>query len=406
MSGVKGTQERFHFMDGIRGIAAAMIVVHHAFSANIAAFFVKIGLPLAGYYFQNTTGSGVDLFFVLSGVVLLRPYLRGQRKLEVLDYFKRRIIRIYPPYFFALVFGAFVVWFNNVYPTWYNELGMRMGFSWQETFKEAGIISTNEGYYNLAWWSLQIEVLFYALAPLIIFVFPKPGRLSNRVLVITIMLSVIATIALQQLFTMFFPHLYTTKTVGYVFGNVPMAVIRQTVWRFVDYPACFLLGVLLAAKDFSRRAGWILMGVGAAIVAISPVYWFIIQAGYGLFYAGIIILAFNSATLKSVLSKPIMMWLGERSYSLFLIHLSVFYLVNNLVSRITPGRNFTYGMLTRGIGIPLAIFAAMLLFNFVERRQAKGLITAKYFWPWQANRLKRDMLAEKEVIRVKEEVLA
>ena len=83
-----------------------------------------------------------------------------------------------------------------------------------------------------------------------------------------------------------------------------------------------------------------------------------------------------------------MLWLGERSYSLFLVHFSVFYLVDNMIARFTPGRNAIYAVLTRGVGIPLGLFAAMLLFHFVERRQAHGLVTGEYFWPWQVKKMK------------------
>ncbi|MES2703132.1 MAG: acyltransferase [Bacteroidota bacterium] len=385
MSATTGQQDRFHFLDGIRGIAAVMIVVHHAFSSNVAAFFRSIHLPLAGYYFQNTTGSGVDLFFVLSGVVLLRPYLRRMRKMNIGDYFWRRLKRIYPPYFVALVFGAIVVWFNSAYPTWYNEKGMNVQFTWLETLKEAGMFSTTEQYYNLAWWSLQIEILFYVLAPFIVLIFP--AELSNRKLVVAIIITIASTVGLQLLFTAYFPHLYVAKTDGFM-GTIPIPIVKQTIWRFIDYPVCFLLGVLLAAKDFNKTAGWLLTIAGALIIILSPLYWFIIQAGYGLLYGGILILVFNSPLLQRKLSGPMMIWLGERSYSLFLIHSSVFYLVNNLVSRVTPDRGAMYAILTRGIGIPLGLFAAMLLFWYVERRQARGLLTGHLFWPWQVNKLK------------------
>jgi peptidoglycan/LPS O-acetylase OafA/YrhL len=97
MSTNPAQQDRYHFLDGIRGIAASMIVLHHAFSSNIAAALTKMHLHALGFLLQTVTGSGVNLFFVLSGVVLLRPYLRGQRKFKTLDYFWRRLKRIYPP---------------------------------------------------------------------------------------------------------------------------------------------------------------------------------------------------------------------------------------------------------------------------------------------------------------------
>lgn len=383
MSAPAQKQERFHFLDGLRGIAASMIVVHHALSSNIARMLADLKLPSIGYFYQNFTQSGVDLFFVLSGVVLLRPYLRGQRHFAAGDYFYRRLKRIYPPYFFALLFAGFVIWVNTAYPTWYNEQGMRNIFTWLEMFKEAFIISFHDKYYNLAWWSLGIEILFYILVPLILLVFPRQRIIAMPKVVVIILATLAATFLLQVLLTQFIPFIYSYKS------------YFATIGRFAEYPVCFLMGVFLASRDFSLRQGWLFFAAGLATVILglylstyTIFFYSLIHSGFGVFYAGVITLAFQQPSFKRVLGKPVMVWLGERSYSLFLIHFSVFYLANNLASHITPGRNLTYALLTRGLGIPFALFMAMLLFWFVERRQARGLLTGKTFWPWNA---KKDM---------------
>jgi peptidoglycan/LPS O-acetylase OafA/YrhL len=399
MSTKTGQRERFHFLDGVRGFAVSMIIIYHSSSANAAAFFNSVKLPILGRLYMVLTSSCVDLFFVLSGIVLLRPYLRRQREFKVVEYFKRRAQRLYPPYFFALLFGALVVWFNNVFPTWYNERGMRMQFSWLETLKEAGIVSFSEGYYNLAWWSLGIEVAFYLAAPLIILLFPAQERLNNRRLGVIIFSTLIASIALQQMFTLFFPNLYTAKS---EFGY-SLPIIRETIWRVIDYPLCFLMGVTLAARDFTKKEGWILTSVGVGLIFASWYYEVIVHSGAALLYGGLIAVAFNSVKFKKVLNSPVLIWLGERSYSIFLTHLSVFYLVDNLVSRITPGRGMLYGVLTRSISIPLAILVAMVLFEFVERRSAKGLVTGAATWPWQAKKY-MPVTAEKPVPQLVEQV--
>ena len=378
-------QERFHFLDGLRGIAAAMIVIHHAFSSNIAHFIDSKHIPFLGNFFLNITQSGVDLFFVLSGVVLLRPYLRGQRDFKVMDYFWRRLKRIYPPYFFALLFAAGVIWFNNTYPTWYNLKGMRVEFTWLETLKEAAIINFDGKYYNLAWWSLQIEILFYMVVPLIIFIAPSPQRLNDLRLTVTIAATLAAAMLLQLFFTDHVSFLY----------SVTYYVL--TIGKFVEYPVCFLLGVFLATKDFNLKHAWMFIGSGMALVIfgipmikVSLLYFSVIHSGFGLIYAGVITMAFNMQSLRNYLDTPIMIWLGERSYSLFLIHFSVFYLTDNVVSHFTGERNVWYGVLTRGIGVPAALLAAMTLFYFVEKRQARGLLTGNIFWPWQLRKLKSE----------------
>lgn len=381
-----------------------MIVIHHAFTAHIVHFFNSLHLPFLATFWLYFTQSGVELFFVLSGVVLLRPYLRQQRRFNTLDYFYRRAKRIYPPYLAALLFGAFVVWFNNAFPTWYNDDGLRAQFSIWETFKETVIFNFDGKYYNLAWWSLQLEMLFYVIAPLVVFVFPARDKINTRRLVVNIMVMLAIIFTLQNLltenFSGFYAYTYQVATLG----------------KFIEYMVCFLLGVYLAAIDFKLRQGYWLIFSGLVLIVASLVmfryapgmlagnyfgyelvqngvsqpawiYLSFMHSGYGLFYAGIITLAFNLVSFKRFLGRPVMIWLGERSYSLFLIHFSVFYFVDNVISHFTPGRTGVYGLLTRSIGIPLALFAAMLLFWFVERRQARGLLTGKLFWPWQAKRL-------------------
>ena len=380
-------KERFHFLDGLRGIASLMIVFHHSCTAGIASFIDHFKIPLAGDFFRQFTQSGVDLFFVLSGVVLLRPYLRGRRKFDTVDYFYRRIKRIYPPYFFAFIFGALVVWFMTAYPTWYNIKGMHQAFSWEETLHEAFIFSFSGTYYNLAWWSLQIEIFFYMLVPVIIYIFPKPEKLTTTRIITLSVITYLTGYAFQHISTHICWQLYSYTYDVANFG------------RFMEYPLCFLMGIFLASKDFNLsfayRAisiGLIMVVAGLALmnythVIYSHTFISLLHAGYGIFYAGIITLSFNLASFKNFLRKPLMIWFGERSYSIFLIHFSVFYLTDNIVSRFTTDRSALYGILTRAIGIPLALFLAMLLFHFVERRQAKGLVTEKAFWPWQANKL-------------------
>ena len=78
---------------------------------------------------------------------------------------------------------------------------------------------------------------------------------------------------------------------------------------------------------------------------------------------------------------PLVTWLGERSCSLFLVHVTAFHLADWLVAFVTPHRSLVYALLTRANGLPLALGLGMLLFHAVERRFARGLITADLFWP-------------------------
>ncbi len=371
MAATTEKQERFHFLDGLRGIASFMILMHHSVTSAIRGALHSIGLPVIGDYFAWFTQSGVELFFVLSGVVLLRPFLRGHRQFNVLNYFYRRLKRIFPPYWVALLFSAGVSWYINAYPTWYGKAVWHMFFQWKEVIKESVIINFDCAYYNLAWWSLGVELLFYVIVPLIIFVFPKQFRLNNTKVVVIISVTFIASVALQLWLTAFHPEIYDYRH------------LKVNIYQFICYPVCFLMGVFLAARDFDRREACVMITSGIILVLGSYFYLPVVNPGYGLIYAGIVILSFMPGAFRQFLGRPLMIWLGERSYSLFLIHFSVFYLTDNIFAQFLH-KGALYGVFTRCLGIPLALFMAMLLFHFFERPFARGLVTGDKFWPWQA----------------------
>lgn len=381
---VKAKKERFHFLDGLRGIAALTIVIHHSITAAVVKYMEAHHLGWLGGLISDITQSGVELFFVLSGVVLLRPYVRGKRKFEVGDYFVRRAKRLFPPYLAALLFGWLViVVIKNGPHTYYSDV-----WKWSDTglynlAKHLLIVNFwGSSYYNLAWWSLGVEVIFYLLVPAFIFLFMGNSPLNYIKISITIAITILATLALQFYLTAHYPRIYSNEKVSLM------------AYRFIDYPVCFLMGVLLAKYDFKKEAGTIFMIIGGIIILVSHSYPPMMNNGFGLLYAGLLIHAFLNQKLRSKLDTPLMIWIGERSFSLFLVHFSCFYIVNYTCSLFFGERSIFYFILSRSIGIPLAIVAAILLFHFVERKQAKGLVTDKIMWPWQINRLKKEAIEE------------
>jgi peptidoglycan/LPS O-acetylase OafA/YrhL len=148
------------------------------------------------------------------------------------------------------------------------------------------------------------------------------------------------------------------------------------------YSPCFLLGMMIAKFDWPPKLGWVLAAVGLAyLLAAIRFPWTNSHAGFGLLYAGIVMASFAShGRLYRILASDFMVWLGERSYSLFLIHFTVFALVNWLTSFVLL-KDASYFFVTRAVGLPGAMLAAMVLFWLVERHFARNLATADRFWP-------------------------
>jgi peptidoglycan/LPS O-acetylase OafA/YrhL len=379
---------RFHQLDGLRALAASIVVIHHSLSGAVATFLRESAIVRAPansdptrhpfWYvadlLSHITGSGVELFFVLSGIVLLRPYLRGQRRFDVASYFKRRAQRLWPPYLVALFFDGLFLWAMSRWPTWYSTARLHLEhvqFSFTGWASQLGILNLGWDMYNVAWWSLTVELIFYAVAPLLVPVFAS--RLMTRLIFIGVMLLAFAGGAWLTL-SFGDPVAHGAENHGSL----------QAVLNFGFYLPCFLFGLALAKYDVPKRvaAALIPAGVAWAVVANFQDYqWLNVHAGFALLYAGLTILAFDvGGRWMRFLSSRFMVWLGERSYSLFLIHFTVFAAANWACSFLFQ-KGDAYFLATRLIGIPGALLSAMLLFWFVERRFARNLVTDKHFWP-------------------------
>jgi peptidoglycan/LPS O-acetylase OafA/YrhL len=375
---------RFHQLDGLRAVAVSLVLLHHSFTNAVAGALLTVAnetqqlgrTTLSAVFFyladlvSSITASGVELFFVLSGIVLLRPYLRGVRAFDIASYFRRRAQRLWPPYLVALVAEGLVLWVMTTWPTWYSAERPEK-FSVLGWASQLGILNLGWDMYNVAWWSLTIELIFYLVAPLLVPVFASRA-MTRLAFVIVMVLS------------------FCGAALIYASADLKTRDLTQAFLNFGVYLPCFLFGLAIAKYDVPRRVGQYLIFAGAFYILLATrVKPMNVHAGFGLLYAGLTVLAFDvGGAWTRFLSSRLMVWLGERSYSLFLIHFTVFAGTNYLVSWMIPTRSATYFGLTRLIGVPGAVLAAMVIFHVIERRFARNLLTDKDFWPplWRPHR--------------------
>jgi peptidoglycan/LPS O-acetylase OafA/YrhL len=90
----------FHTLDALRGVAALGVVIYH-----LGIVFVPLAAP-GGYL-------AVDLFFMMSGVVLCHAYEeRFRAGMGVREFMRARLIRLYPLYLLGTLFGIAVTWMS------------------------------------------------------------------------------------------------------------------------------------------------------------------------------------------------------------------------------------------------------------------------------------------------------
>ncbi len=353
---------RFHQIDGLRAVAVLLVVVHHSFTAMISSVLRKNGFIFVSKYFGYLTASGVDLFFVISGVVLLRPYLRHQRVFNSARYFKRRIERLWPPFLVVWLITCLVIFIISFTPTWYSENHIAK-FTFIQCISQMFIIQIgNSPLINAAWWSLSVEVFFYLLIPFLLIIFLS---IKNRYMYCYFLLAFLIAEIL-------FYYRDSGKELLSLFPTLPL---------FFIYGSCFLAGIIMAAKDFEMYVGILLLMAGIIYTIFATVYGFNHHNGFALLYSGIVIISFYpNNILNKLLQKYLMVWTGERSYSIFLIHITVFMLINYIFSLIVFKRYLYYYLLIKFFGFWGTLLASMTLFYFVERRFARGLVTGNQFW--------------------------
>ncbi len=343
---------RLHSLDGLRAIAASLVLLNQLGGASLGT--ASWPARLIG----STTASGVELFFVLSAVVLGRRFIREGRPLHVQDYFRRRVERLWPPYLVAWLLAGATIMLMTVSPTWWSVSASLPAFDAGEWLAQVFILNWWAPYYNVAWWSLNVEVAFYTLLPLLI---PLFRLIRSQPVLLT--MTLVATVALAL--------------------GAHNALDVPVITELASYASCFAAGLILSSSEVSARVrrGAMLLGFGwvFATLTIPSLNQHI---GWGLVYFGLVASAMDQQSDSARLfSSNLLVWLGERSYSLFLTHYSVITLTCWAVSYVFYQKGATYFLVTRAVAITLSLLVAMALFMWVERRFATGLVTGDSFFP-------------------------
>lgn len=360
-----GLRERVHALDGLRTLAVSLVFMHHIFGGPAAKALANSHHEVAARFLSSFGAAGVELFFCLSGVVLLRRYLRDGQQLDARKYFQRRITRLYPPFVVAWLFAGLSVWIIDRRPTWWSVTSSLPHFETGSFFMEAGLGVGSPTTYNWAWWSLAPEMMFYALVPLLVYCLQRTRDLPASA---TNSLVACAIISLAS------------------YALMPDAGHGQLLPMFAQYAICFAGGMLLATRPLGkaeRRGGAavaVLLFIGAGFSDRVSLH-----VAYALIFLALIDLCMRSdTTISKVFGSDLLVWFGERSYSFFLTHFSIICLSCYAASLFIQ-KGTLYVLASRAMAIVVAPIVACMLFSMVERRFASGLTTADRPFPWSSS---------------------
>jgi peptidoglycan/LPS O-acetylase OafA/YrhL len=334
-------------IDGLRFIAIASVMMFHIRYYLLGAMHYAYAEPGDSFKrFLEIFGNGsrgVEIFFAISGFILALPfamqYLRRGRAVSLPQYYLRRVTRLEPPYFLAMILCFLLIWHRRDKIAGYSE--------YVSSFRASLVYCHNFLWprdtlplVNSVAWSLEIEVQFYILAPLIAIIYTL-GKNPRRWLLV---LAGVAKFCLPA---------------GWQFPHQSLA----------DYFEFFLLGFLLAdlyvnhELEIGRRE-W-LRFAGAVIsfgsIWICPFKYLVLPIGL-FFYCG-----FKSRVARHLLSNRWVTTIGGMCYSIYLIH---WMLITTFGGRILRQFTNSYAVdftIHTALLTLLILFAGAIYFKLIER---------------------------------------
>ena len=323
-------------IQGLRALAVVLVLLYHA----------KF-LP-GGYI-------GVDIFYVISGYLITSLLLRECEKTDGISFarfYLRRIKRLLPASSLVLIITALVSWW--VYPSILRaDLGRDIAAAslyisnyffalWQMDYQNLDAIPPVVIHY----WSLAVEEQFYLLWPLIIYLLYKFGK--RRTVGIGIAVITLISFLLSLYLTSVSPlwAFYSLPTRAWELGIGALVLFVPAKWRdFQGYAWLAVIAIGYSAARFTDATAF------PGTAALFPV----------------LATAFTLASVKNwpkVIDTssrlPVIQWLGNISYPLYLWHWPVL-----VIPHLYLGRELS--ILERLIAILLTLILSDLSHRFVEQ---------------------------------------
>ncbi len=299
-------RERIFALDSLRGIAALGVALfyHYSHFTSTPVFdgFVTYWLHRWGIML-------VDLFFVLSGFVLSHVYLEALARREVrpLTFFVLRFSRLYPLHFATLCCVALL-------QTWRAREGLGsfvyhandlMHFALNVLFLQQGVVRTQYSF-NGPSWSLTVEEVSYIAFFVCMYFFARWFKLGFAVLV-----AVAITIHLGDVDTHVFNRHISRGLAGFFGGALAFQVHRRAQERGRSGTLAWVAGGLAAIT------------IGYFVMAGYPRTTATLLAHSLVIFPALVLLVLNCAPLDRAFSARPLAYLGEISYSVYMIHFPV-----------------------------------------------------------------------------------
>jgi len=353
-------------LDGMRALAVVAVMVYHANPDWLPGGFL-----------------GVEVFFVISGYLITLLLIAEKERTSVIDmkqFWSRRARRLLPALFTMMI--ALTIW-TALFER--DALGKLRGdviaaffyvSNWYQIWTGAGYTASNDFAPLRHLWSLAVEEQFYLVWPLVMFALLRGG--SRKIADISRYL-VLAAVAITVLMAVLFhpgpigtpevtPEAYwsifgreISKLDGLYLSTITRAsgLLLGAAFAMVWRPVAVMRGPL--------RTKGRLLDVSALVgfVALAAMCWWMYLIGPDggnpwLFRGGFFLCAIATlmmvagvtherAMTSRVLSVPVLLWIGTRSYGLYLYHWPIYQVIRNIAGNHLKFYEFVFAMIVTGV---------------------------------------------------------
>jgi peptidoglycan/LPS O-acetylase OafA/YrhL len=337
-------------IDGLRFIAISVVVIRHV--SVLIAYWLPCEEGLLKY-----GRNGVELFFVISGFILSTPFalhsLRQTRPVKLKRYFLRRLTRLEPPYLLSiLIYFVLKLRFQPGIAQW-SDL-------WVSIFYVSGIVKGHVPAVSTVAWSLEVEIGFYLIMPLLAMLFWIPNRWVRRASMVSLAAAFVI-VGPFQIHGMATGEVYDhilPNYIQYFLAGLLLSDVYATEWRGAPPP---LQRGMLKWGDLTWVVGWpVLLWVfvqeNTLTRAVAPIIIFLLYVA-----------VFHSVWARKLMRIKWVTTIGGMCYSIYLMHNLALEGSLRLISRWMPHQYFPAMLMLAVISIPLTLIECGVYFRLIER---------------------------------------
>jgi len=305
-------------VDGLRALAALTVFVNHAY-AQVWEGPKDRGDPSAALtplsYSLVAGHLAVTVFIVISGFCLTLPVLKAGDRLRggVSEFLQRRVVRILPPYYAAVLLSLALIWTVIGEPTgtlWDVPIRVSLSSILAHVFLLQDLFGT--GSINYVLWSIAVECQIYLVFPLLLVSWRRLGPGATTAL----------ALAAGYAVRMGFDGTRIARMNSHFLGMFVLGMLAAYIARSPDQRYQWL----------RRRFPWATVSaLGFATVVGMVAFWNVLRFRFGFISVDLVVGVMAAAALvltsrgdKSLLGSTFgwrpLAFVGTFSYSLYLIH--------------------------------------------------------------------------------------